>query len=111
MGLGADFDETLMSQIAQKSGGRYHFVDDASRVARVFDSELSKMQRVVAQNAWVELSPGPGVVIQDVVGVEHSTMSGGRNVRFSLGEVSEGQRRDVSPHGSISIGRSYMPSP
>lgn len=48
-GLGADFDEALMTSLAQRSGGAYHFIDDASRVAQVFKDEISRMERVVAK--------------------------------------------------------------
>ena len=100
LGLGPDFDETLMSAIAQHSGGTFHFVENASGVAKVFEQELSKMQRLVARGTWVELTPGPGVVIDDVLGLVHSPA--GRSVRFQIGEMSEGQVRDAIVHITVS---------
>jgi Ca-activated chloride channel family protein len=100
LGLGSDFDETLMTTIAQHSGGSFHFVEDASHVAKVFEQELSKMQRLVARGTWVEITPGPGVVIDDVVGLAHSPV--GRSVRFQIGEMSEGQVRDAIVHVTMS---------
>lgn len=93
LGLGADFDETLMTQVAQRTGGTYHFVDDAARVAKVFEHELLKMQRLVARRSHVEISPGPGVVVNEVIGLPASIS--GRNFRVELGDMSEGQIRDV----------------
>lgn len=94
LGLGADFDETLMSKVARDSGGTFHFVDSAARVATVFDQEIARMQRVVARNSWVQITPGPGVEIKEVIGVAVSPMAG-RAVSFSLGALAEGQTRDT----------------
>jgi len=93
LGLGNDFDETLMTQLAQRSGGTFHFVDDASRVAKVFKEEISKMERLVAKSTWLEITPGPGVVVTEAVGMPASPS--GRAWRVSLGDITEGQNRDV----------------
>jgi Ca-activated chloride channel family protein len=93
LGLGNDFDETMMTQIAQRSGGAFHFVDDASRVAKVFKEEISKMERLVAKSSWLEITPGPGVLVTEAVGMPVSPA--GRSWRISLGDITEGQNRDV----------------
>ncbi|NUP13441.1 MAG: VWA domain-containing protein [Polyangiaceae bacterium] len=93
LGVGAEFDETLMSAIAQRSGGTFHFADDASRVAKVFEEELTKMQRVVARGTRVDIIPGPGVVIHEVVGMPNAV--NGRNASFLVGDLAEGQSRDA----------------
>lgn len=96
LGLGGDFDETEMTAVAQRSGGTFHFVEDASRVAKVFQDELSKMQRLVARGTFVDVTPGPGVVIDDVIGLAHQPI--GRAMRIPIGDMSEGQVRDVVLH-------------
>jgi Ca-activated chloride channel family protein len=99
LGLGAEFDETLMASVAQRSRGTFHFVDDASRVAKVFDDELTKLGRVVARATFVELIPGPGVTLHEAVGLHHSAQ--GRNLRVDLGDLSEGQTRDVMIRATV----------
>ena len=93
LGLGVDFDETLMTGLARTSGGAFHFVAEASEVAAVFEREVSQMQRLVARGSWVEVTPGPGVTIKEAIGVEASAT--GRSMRFSVGDLSEGQARDA----------------
>lgn len=93
LGLGPDFDETQMTAIAQHSGGTFHFVDDAAKVAVVFKETITRMERLVAQNVWVQITPGPGVTLEEVVGAVPS--STGRGVIVQLGDVAEGQTRDV----------------
>ncbi len=93
LGLGLDYDETLMGNIAQRSGGRFHFIEDSSAVAAVFRDEVLRMQRVVGRNAVAQLIPGPGVEIEGVVGVDATRTDEG--VTVTLGEVTEGVQRDL----------------
>lgn len=93
LGLGNDFDETLMTSLAQRSSGSFHFVADAARVASVFEEQISRMERVVARGARIELTPGPGVTITEVIGTP--TSPNGHMQVASLGDFAEGQTRDV----------------
>lgn len=68
LGLGLEFDETLMTQVAQLSGGRFHFIDDAARVSAVFEKEVTQVKRVASRMVTVDFSPGPGVKILEVLG-------------------------------------------
>ena len=93
LGLGIDFDETLMTTVAQRSGGTFHFIDDAARVAKVFEQELSKMQRVVARRAFIDVTPGPSVTVDGAIGLPYQII--GRTLRVQLGDIGEGQNRDA----------------
>lgn len=99
LGLGAEFDETLMASVAQRSRGTFHFVDAPEKVAKVFDDELTKLGRVVARATFVELIPGPGVTLHEAVGLQHTPL--GRNLRVDLGDLSEGQTRDVLVRATV----------
>lgn len=90
LGLGLDYDETVMSMIALNSGGKYHFIKQSSKVAEVFQNEILRLQRVVARSVTLRLATGPGVSIQNVVGLP---MSGPSSV--VLGDMIEGEERDV----------------
>lgn len=93
LGLGLDYDETLMGAIAQRSGGRFHYLRDSREVAAVFRDEVLRLERVCARNAALTLVPGPGVHIDSVVGQNVSTS--GNQVLVQLGDLSEGASRDV----------------
>jgi Ca-activated chloride channel homolog len=93
LGLGLDYDEQLLQHVAEASGGRYHFVEESTAVAQVFRQEVLRFERVVARNLALELRPGPGVRIEGVVGQPTSVGSG--VVRVALGDLSEGEERDV----------------
>ncbi|MFO0612345.1 MAG: VWA domain-containing protein [Polyangiaceae bacterium] len=100
LGLGPAFDETQMTAIATTSGGAFHFVDDAARVADVFRDEILKMQRITARSVMLELLPGPGVSIVETLGLPFAPT--GRGASVMIGDLAEEQSRDVIVHVQIS---------
>lgn len=99
IGLGLDYNETLMGDVAQVSGGQFHYVEDSEQVATLFRDEVMRMQRVFGRNAVVRLQPGPGVTIQNVVGqnVQHV----GGFVEVHLGDLHEGEHRDLIVRATV----------
>lgn len=93
LGLGNDYDETLMGQIAQTSGGRFFYVDDSTKVASFFAEEVTRLHKVVARHAELELHPGPGVSVVRVVGRHFSPL--GRGASVQLGDLSLGEQAEV----------------
>lgn len=99
LGLGNDFDETLMVAVAQRSSATFHFVEDGAGVAAVFEKELTRMERVVARGTQLELVSGPGVTIKEIVGFGVAT--GSRVAHLPLGDLAEGQVRDVFVRATV----------
>jgi Ca-activated chloride channel family protein len=94
MGLGADYDETLMGRIAQGSGGKFSFVEDSSKVTSFFKEEVVRLQHVVAKSAYVELRPGPGVTIKSVIGRPYGPLDT-KAVSVQLGDLSYGETNEI----------------
>ena len=93
LGLGLDYDETLMGRIAEISGGRYRYVEGADKVVAFFREEMQRIDTVYGRNASAQLVAGPGVRIDAVVGNESS--SGGSQAYVSLGDIARGDTRDI----------------
>jgi Ca-activated chloride channel family protein len=93
MGLGLEYNETLMGAIAQRSGGHFHYIEDSAAVATAFRTEVLRMERIVARNATVTLNPGPDVQIEAVLGHDAARTDAG--VTVALGELTEGASRDL----------------
>ncbi len=93
LGLGQDYDESLMGAVAQLSGGQFHYVRESSEVASFFKNEVLRLKQVFARNASLELTTGPGVRIKEVVGEPMS--STGSGVRVALGDISRSDVRDL----------------
>ncbi len=94
MGLGLDYDELLMGDLAQTGGGRFKYIDDSSKIAGVLEQELSRLSRVSARNASLQITPGPGVTIDSAVGLQMTRLNN-NVVQIYLGDVSLGSKRDV----------------
>jgi Ca-activated chloride channel family protein len=93
LGLGNDYDETLMGRIAQQSGGRFFYVEDSTKVASFFAEEVTRLHKVVARNAVLELRPGPGITIAGVVGRPTAALD--RGVSIHLGDMSLGDTQEI----------------
>ncbi len=52
VGLGGDVDEQLLKMIADVGGGRYHAVQDANNLPRVFTKETEMIARAAAVEEW-----------------------------------------------------------
>lgn len=93
LGLGVDYNETLLADISQRSGGTFHYVEKSEQVAEVFETEIVRLERQVARNLHLQMNPGPGVRITEVVG--HQAGQSGRGAFVQLGNLSSGEHRDV----------------
>lgn len=89
IGVGTDFNENLMTALANVGGGFYGFIDDGERLAEVFGRELDQASSTVARNVEVTLEVPEGVSVVNVFG--HSVAAGSRVVRLPLYDLSGGQ--------------------
>jgi Ca-activated chloride channel homolog len=94
MGLGVDYDEILMGDLAQTAGGRFKYIDDSSKIATYLGDELTRITRVSARNASLEIATGPGVVVEGVIGLQMQP-NGRGGVIVYLGDISLGAHRDL----------------
>lgn len=96
LGLGSEFNEMLLGDLADAGGGMYHYVDAAAKLDAVYKAEVEALQGVVATNAAVRLVPAPGVTIERV----HSWPSrtdGGATV-VPVGDLARGRALKVMVH-------------
>lgn len=71
-GVGADFNEELLTNLAEYGRGNYYFIENADQIPEIFQKELSGLLSVVAQNCKLELSfPDNVLSIEKVFGTEH----------------------------------------
>lgn len=63
-GIGADFDEELLSQVATQGGGHFYYIEKAGQIPDFFVSELGEALNVVARDAALEIMCPPGVTAE-----------------------------------------------
>jgi len=94
LGLGLEYQETLLADLATRSGGRFHFVENPDEVAQMFEQEILHIDRLVALSSAVVLNAGPGVTIKEVVG--HQVMpAGSRQATVPIGDLAEQEDKDI----------------
>jgi Ca-activated chloride channel family protein len=93
LGLGADYNEDLMTALANHGGGNYYFVERSEDLASTLDGELDQMMATVATNVTLELDLGRDVRVVEVYGYAWGR-DGGRTV-IRLGDVFANQRRAI----------------
>ena len=68
VGMGMDFDDRLMGEIAQQGRGNYHFIRDAAETREIFQKELGQLTRVVAKAVKLRIVLPDGVELVRVLG-------------------------------------------
>ncbi len=109
IGVDLEFNEKIMSAIAQASNGRHYFVENDRDLARVFDAEAASLTESVANDAVAEIELAQGV---EVVRVFDRTFTrSGSRITVPLGSVAKGETKTVlvkvrlpkSDEGQLSI--------
>jgi Ca-activated chloride channel family protein len=102
LGFGLDYDETLLSSIAQGTGGTFHFLEAPTDLVPLFREENQRLQGIAAKELMLMLTTGPGVELREVVGQSYALPM--PRLHLWLGDLSRGEERvvvvrlSVGPH-------------
>jgi Ca-activated chloride channel family protein len=101
LGLGDDWNEDLLDEIAEASGGVADFIDSPDKIVAFFEQAVQSMQDTVVQNAQVVLRLANGVtprqvwqVLPMISNLGYQPLSD-RDVQVTLGELEKGQPRSL----------------
>lgn len=93
IGLGAGYNEDLMTQLASRSDGRHAFIERPSELAALFRDELGMMMAVVAQKVSIDITCDPGVKPLRVFG--RPAIIAGPRVTVELNQLYAGEEKYV----------------
>lgn len=93
VGVGADFNEFLMSSIADAGTGNYYFLQDTRELAEVFSREFVATRQTVASALEVSIEPAAGVRVVDAAG--YPLERRGPETVFRPGSLFAGQERRI----------------
>jgi Ca-activated chloride channel family protein len=93
LGVGADFNEVLMTALADVGLGNYYYLPNAEQIAAVLATELSATRETVAEELEVSLVPASGVRVREVAGYPITVR--GERVVFHPGTLFAGQERRI----------------
>ncbi len=93
MGLGLDYNEDLMTKLAQRSDGNHLFIEKAEDLAKAFDFEFDHALSVVAQEVAITINLSGDVRPVRVLGRDAEIS--GRRVTVHLNQLYSGQEKYV----------------
>ncbi|NTX05689.1 MULTISPECIES: VWA domain-containing protein [Myxococcus] len=89
LGVGEDFQASLMRGMAEQGGGFSGFIDNSARLAEVFSRELDQATSTVARRVELRLTLPPGVRDVEVMGLP--TTREGNVVKVPLYDLASAQ--------------------
>ncbi|RZW24691.1 MAG: VWA domain-containing protein [Desulfobulbaceae bacterium] len=91
VGVGYDFNEILMTTIADHGGGNYYFLENPEYFADVFEKEFKTARRVAANGIEIRIRLQNGVTLSD--GGGYPIKMDGNTAIIRPGDLLSGQKR------------------
>jgi Ca-activated chloride channel family protein len=88
IGLGLDFNDELLSQLARQGKGAYHFIDSAEEMDKVFRREVAGLVEKAAREVAVTVYPGEGMEMVGLTGYDGRLPAG--PVQITMQELGTG---------------------
>ena len=86
IGVGADYNEALMVEVATQGGGRFYHVLSASEIAAFLGAELGEVASLAARQAALELDlPAGGIIMP--FSAAYAVQQQDSRVRILLGDI------------------------
>jgi Ca-activated chloride channel family protein len=93
LGVGLDYDEATLNELAIRSSGRLYHLTESRELAGILEREIALLQSTTAAGAVAEIVPAPGVTI---LAVETARFGRDRErVHVPLGSLHGGQQREL----------------
>ncbi len=93
VGVGLDFDEVTMTQLAEVGRGNYYFVEDTANLSAMFARELGGLTDTIGANVQLVLTAPQGVTIAEAYGYPLTRQ--GRVVTVPIADLRAGETRKV----------------
>lgn len=91
IGVGTDFNEDLMTQLAERSDGNHYFVESSRDLPRIFAAELGDVLSVAARSIRIEIQLPDGVRPLRLIGRDGKIR--GNRVEIFLNQLYGGQEK------------------
>lgn len=93
VGVGLDFNEILMTTLADQGAGNYYFLEDPKRFALVFDKEFQDTRNVAASAVEILVPLGKGIRLVNAGGYPIQVNDNHAVIR--PGDLLSGQQRNL----------------
>ena len=92
VGLGDDYNEDLMTALAEASNANYYYVRDAEKLPGIFAEELGAARSLVARGVTIHIRVPEGVRLKEIIG-QPEIECRGRSADITLPEYFGGDKR------------------
>lgn len=93
MGVGIDYNENLMANLADVSGGNYYYVSNEVNMAEIFRKEWNLMQNLIGTNAKASFQLAEGIDVVDVAGFQWERK--GSTVTIQIPDIYSGENKRI----------------
>lgn len=93
LGVGRDFNEVLMTAIADRGAGRYYYLEDPGAFAAVFQKEFQRTRAVAASAVEIRIPLKNGMSLIDAAGYPFEIRNG--NAYLNPGNILSGEKRKL----------------
>jgi len=90
-GVGADFDERLLRDMAHEGGGQFYFVETPAQIPDLLTSELGEALEVVRREAALHIELPGGAEAEPLNRFRTVRAAGDNEFRVELGDLTSGQ--------------------
>ena len=105
LGVGIEFNEKLLMEMAEASGANYHFIDTPSSIPGLFSSELQGLRNVALTNVRIDVQLSAGVQVKEafraspqIYPIKDVTPDANRTISLPLGDIEAG-----TPSSALSV--------
>lgn len=88
-GVGADFSQFVLEQMAERGGGQYHFIETPQQIPAIFERELNELLSIEARKATLTVMMPEGMDLRLIGDLPHTVE--GRQLRIPMGDLSAGR--------------------
>jgi len=92
-GVGADYNEDMMLNLAEYGNGNYYFIDSPRKIPTIFSRELQGLLSVTAQNVQLRIRPDAHISVREIYGYRYERV--GEDIIISLGDVFSNEHRTI----------------
>jgi Ca-activated chloride channel homolog len=115
IGLGDDYNEDLMTALAEASNANYYYVKDAEKLPGIFAQELGSARSLLARTITIRIEAPDGVYLKEIIGqpdidchdrtaeIRIPELFGSEKRRFLVRCVAEGKTADALEAATVEL--------
>jgi Ca-activated chloride channel homolog len=120
IGLGDDYNEDLMTALAEASNANYYYVKDSEKLPGIFAQELGAARSLLARSIVIRIEAPDGVRLKEIIGrpdiechdrvaeIKMPELFGSEKRRFLVRCLAEGKTTDALEAATVELNYSTL---